>query len=119
MGDDGREDTPKELACERTRLAQERTFAAWLRTGLSLLVGGAALAELVPSSPASWVFDAVAALLIFTAGVLFAVGHASHRKAVRRMRASGLEEPPWVLALVTTALLVATFLAFVRAVGAL
>jgi putative membrane protein len=44
------------LAYDRTHLANERTFAAWLRTGLSVAAGGIAVAHLVPE-PArdSWV----------------------------------------------------------------
>lgn len=36
------------LAYDRTRLANERTYAAWLRTGLSVAAGGIAVAHLVP-----------------------------------------------------------------------
>lgn len=36
------------LAYERTHLANERTFAAWLRTGLSVAAGGIAIAHLIP-----------------------------------------------------------------------
>jgi putative membrane protein len=36
------------LAYDRTHLANERTFAAWLRTGLSVAAGGIAVAHLVP-----------------------------------------------------------------------
>ena len=58
------------LAYDRTHLANERTFAAWLRTGLSVAAGGIAVAHLVPE-PArdSWV-----ALLLGAAFVLLGVG---------------------------------------------
>jgi uncharacterized membrane protein YidH (DUF202 family) len=36
------------LAYDRTHLANERTYAAWLRTGLSVAAGGIAVAHLVP-----------------------------------------------------------------------
>lgn len=39
----------EELAEERTKLAKERTFAAWLRTGLGTIGIGLALAKLLPS----------------------------------------------------------------------
>lgn len=57
------------LAYDRTHLANERTFAAWLRTGLSVAAGGIAVAHLVPE-PArnSWV-----ALLLGAAFVLLGV----------------------------------------------
>lgn len=49
-------DTQSRLAYDRTHLANERTFAAWLRTGLSVAAGGIAVAHLVPE-PArdSWI----------------------------------------------------------------
>ena len=58
------------LAYDRTHLANERTFAAWLRTGLSVSAGGIAVAHLVPE-PArdSWV-----ALLLGAVFVLLGVG---------------------------------------------
>lgn len=37
-----------DLAYDRTHLATERTYAAWLRTGLSVAAGGIAVARLVP-----------------------------------------------------------------------
>ena len=59
-----------QLAYDRTHLANERTFAAWLRTGVSLAAGGIAIAHLVPE-PArdSWV-----GLLLGAAFVLLGVG---------------------------------------------
>lgn len=41
--------TSDDLAYDRTHLALERTYAAWLRTGLSVAAGGIAVARLVPA----------------------------------------------------------------------
>lgn len=57
------------LAYDRTHLANERTFAAWLRTGLSVAAGGIAVAHLVPE-PAR---DSWLALLLGMAFVLLGV----------------------------------------------
>ncbi len=38
------------LAYERTHLANERTFAAWIRTGLSVAVVGIAINEFLPGA---------------------------------------------------------------------
>ena len=38
-----------DLAYDRTHLASERTYASWLRTGLSVAAGGIAVARLVPN----------------------------------------------------------------------
>lgn len=62
-------DTRDALAYDRTHLANERTFAAWLRTGLSVAAGGIVVAHLVPEpSRNSWM-----ALLLGMAFVLLGV----------------------------------------------
>jgi putative membrane protein len=57
------------LAYDRTHLANERTFAAWLRTGLSVAAGGIAVAHLVPEPSR----DSVEALTLGAAFVLLGV----------------------------------------------
>ena len=42
-------DVQRWLAYERTHLANERTYAAWLRTGLSVAAAGIAVAHLLPA----------------------------------------------------------------------
>lgn len=58
------------LAYDRTHLANERTFAAWLRTGLSVAAGGIAVAHLVPEPSR----DSLASLALGAAFVLVGVG---------------------------------------------
>jgi len=58
------------LAYDRTHLANERTFAAWLRTGLSVAAGGIVVARLVPE-PAR---DSLFALGLGVAFVLLGIG---------------------------------------------
>ena len=62
-------DTRDALAYDRTHLANERTFAAWLRTGLSVAAGGIAAAHVVPE-PAR---DSWMALLLGMAFVLLGI----------------------------------------------
>jgi putative membrane protein len=54
-------------ATRRTRLANERTYLAWWRTGLATLAVSVAMGQVVPelSSGAAWPFEAI--------GVAFAV----------------------------------------------
>lgn len=42
------ETTQERLARVRTILAAERTFAAWLRTGMAAIVGGLAIIKFIP-----------------------------------------------------------------------
>ena len=65
-----KDDVRDALAYDRTHLANERTFAAWLRTGLSVAAGGIAVAHLVPE-PAR---DSWLALLLGAAFVLLGIG---------------------------------------------
>jgi putative membrane protein len=58
------------LAYDRTHLANERTFAAWLRTGLTVAAGGIAVAHIVPE-PAQ---DSIISLLLGIAFVVVGVG---------------------------------------------
>lgn len=83
------------LAYDRTHLANERTFAAWLRTGLSVAAGGIAVAHSVPE-PArdSWI-----ALLLGMTFVLLGVAVIAYgarefaRVADALARASGRRSP--------------------------
>lgn len=58
------------LAFDRTHLANERTYAAWLRTGLSVAAGGIAVAHLVPEPSR----DSLVSLGLGAAFVVLGVG---------------------------------------------
>jgi putative membrane protein len=60
--DEGTEPDP------RFSLANERTFLAWVRTGLALIAGGVALGALVPPGPGGLRF--VAAVVLIVLGLL-------------------------------------------------
>jgi putative membrane protein len=59
-------------ATRRTRLANERTYLAWWRTGLTAFAVGIASGKLVPelSSGTSWPFEAIG-IAFAAVGVLF------------------------------------------------
>ena len=59
------------LALERTRLANERTLPAYVRTALSLLAGGAVLMQFFSTRPS---YLAVAWLLIACGGGVLLIG---------------------------------------------
>jgi putative membrane protein len=106
----------------RFSLANERTFLAWIRTGLALVGGGLAVAAFVPRLRWPHVREsiAVALLLLGAAVALRAVDHWA--RAERAMRLGQPLPPsrfPAVLALLTAAgaviLLVLVFASGMRA----
>lgn len=90
----------------RFTMANERTFLAWSRTSLALVVGGLAVAQLLPPFPGvPWGRSAIAAPLILLGAVLSLL---SYREWRRNQCALRLGEPlarshlPRILALTIT-----------------
>lgn len=106
----------------RFSLANERTFLAWLRTGLALVAGGLAAAQFLPPLPLAHLREVIAVALLLLGGAV-AVRAIDHWARTERAIRLGEELPasrfPAVLALavgVGALLLVAAVLA--RAFGA-
>ena len=66
-----------EDATRRTRLATERTYLAWLRSGLTALAVGLAAGKLVPelSSGASWPYELLGVGYALLGVMLIMYGH--------------------------------------------
>ena len=86
----------------RFSLANERTFLAWLRTGLALVGGGLAVAQFLPPLPIPHLREALAMTLLLL-GAAVAVHAISHwvraERAIRLGRELPLSRFPAVLAL--------------------
>ncbi|NJP33787.1 YidH family protein [Micromonospora thermarum] len=105
----------------RFSLANERTFLAWLRTGLALVAGGLAAAQFLPPLPLAHLREVIAIALLLLGGAV-AVRAIDHWARTERAIRLGEELPasrfPAVLALavgIGALLLVAAVL--VRAIG--
>lgn len=59
------------LALDRTVLANERTYAAWIRTGLTSLVAGLGIARFLSNSMPLWSTHIIATILILFSAVSF------------------------------------------------
>lgn len=54
----------------RTQLANERTFSAWIRTGLALLVAGFAATRLLHETEPAWLITLVGVALVVLSAVV-------------------------------------------------
>ena len=63
-----------ELAADRTLLASERTYAAWLRTGLAALAAGIGAQKLLEALVQPWLVMAASIVLILLAEFCFVAG---------------------------------------------
>lgn len=86
----------------RFSLANERTFLAWLRTGLALIAGGLAAAQFLPTRPLAHLREVIAVALLLLGGTV-AVRAVDHWARTERAIRLGEELPvsrfPAVLAL--------------------
>jgi putative membrane protein len=73
----------------RFSLANERTFLAWIRTGLALLAGAVALVQLLPPRHRAGPATALGAFLAVTGTVLAALAYRRWRSVQHAMRLGG------------------------------
>ncbi|WP_305783065.1 YidH family protein [Symbioplanes lichenis] len=87
----------------RFSLANERTFLAWIRTGLALIAGGLACAQFLPPLPVDHLREIIAVALLLLGGVV-AVRAVDHWARTERAMRLGTDLPrsrfPAILALI-------------------
>jgi putative membrane protein len=87
----------------RFSLANERTFLAWIRTGLALIAGGLACAQFLPPLPVRHLREVIAIALLVLGG-LVALRAVDHWARTERAMRLGQELPgskfPAILAIV-------------------
>jgi putative membrane protein len=79
---------------ERTRLAKERTFAAWLRTGLGATIAGVGLVKLLPDVSPDWLVQAMGFLLVITGMAIFILGYRTYHNVIKKLEKEGFEGLP-------------------------
>ena len=68
-------------AATRTRLAEERTFNAWLRSGLGIMAFSLAIARFVSIDP-SWFTDLIALLFFVIGALMIILGYRTYHQPV-------------------------------------
>jgi inner membrane protein YidH len=79
---------------ERTRLANERTYLAWWRTGVAALAAGFAVGRIVPEviGESAWPYVTLGAALAGAGAIAFAYGLIRYRQLDAALREG--REPP-------------------------
>jgi putative membrane protein len=83
-------------ATRRTRLANERTYLAWWRTGLTALAVSFAVGKLVPelsTSATTWAYEAVGAGFAVLGMACLGYGLRRQRAVERALDSGGFESP--------------------------
>ncbi len=85
-------ETNQELAKDRTRLAMirtvlsnERSFGAWIRTGISSELGGLAVAKLLPDFQPDWIPIIIGFLFLFVGATSFIYGAWRYQSRMTRL----------------------------------
>ncbi len=105
-------------ALDRTVLAKERSFAAWIRTGLTGLVSGVVIENLMADGFLSWGIHAISATLIAFSGVAFFTAAWSHRRFNTRMGHPDIAPLPGLLTSLSSYLLIGVSMVAMAAIFA-
>ncbi len=103
-------------AHEGTGLAMDRTFAAFVRTALSFMGFGIAVAKLLPDLNPPWTAQAIGILLIVGGIATTLRGAQTAHNIITRFHQEGVKEPRWFVT-VNTLLLLVTAVAALLVVG--
>jgi len=98
-------------AKERTRLAKERTFAAVVRTVLSFIGFGIAVAKLLPDLQPAWLAQTLGVLLIVGGGFIALLGFRTTHDVIAKLHEEGVKESRWFVTSTKFLLLVSAILA--------
>ena len=105
-------------ALERTLLAKQRTFGAWLRTGLACIAVGFGAARFLGDLDPRWVVKTAAAMLVLAGAVVFVLGFVGYRETLRKLQEEGVEGTSvWIIGAVTFATLVGAGLLLFAVLG--
>jgi len=90
----------------QVELANERTYLAWLRTGLALVAAGVAAERLLPRVGVSWVREVIGITLVLVGAVTAGFARRRWETVDRALRAARPPPRPFIGYLVATAIVV-------------
>jgi putative membrane protein len=92
--------------------ARERTYSAWVRTGLTLVAAGLGVTQLLRALEPRWMVYSLGALLAGMGGAIFALSFWRYWQPLEDEERHGRAGvPTWLVAVLTLVLLVGTGLA--------
>lgn len=100
-------------AIDRTLMAEERTFSAWMRSGMAAIGAAVAIVKMLPSNgDPAWLVQSLGVVLIIVGAMAFAFGFWGYRAGARYW-AGALPRaiPLWLMAVFTALLMIAALLA--------
>lgn len=74
------------------KLANERTFSAWLRTGLALVVSGLAVTRFFIEPTFPWLPKATGVFMILLGGAVYIIALSSYRRVLKGLNLGKIEE---------------------------
>lgn len=99
-------------ATDRTLMAEERTYSAWVRTGLTSLATGLAIDKLIPDAQPPWLVPLLGLVLVVVGGFTFTFAFIGYRNGCRHWQhAMPRAIPLWVIGLVSLLLILSAGLA--------
>jgi len=108
------EPSANSLALDRTVLANERTYQAWIRTGLALFVAGLGIIKFLQNELPLWLLMPIAILLILFSAVAFLLAAWRYRHLHVRVANLDVETIPlWIVMTISTLLAASAVLALV------
>ncbi len=103
-----------DLARQRNLLANERTFSAWLRTGLAAVIAGLGIARLLDPGSELWAARVLGAIFILAGGISCVIALWRYEQGYRELEVKGSKGLPiWLPTVLTFGLLAGAVLAFI------
>lgn len=100
-------------AVDRTLMAEERTFSAWMRSGMAAIGAAVAIVKMLPTNDdPAWLVQSLGVVLIIAGAMAFAFGFWGYRAGARYWAAALPRAIPlWLMAVFTALLMIAALLA--------